>query len=90
MEPAEIQITLGQMPIGSRLVVRSRADWRHASISKRVDEKIVITVCSPGGRTYRLRRETDAGVILNGHIAVLVAEPADDWQSNFSSYDPRW
>ena len=24
------------------------------------------------------------------YIAVLIADPADDWQSNFSSYDTRW
>jgi hypothetical protein len=78
------------MPVGSRLLVRSKADWRQASISKRSDEKIVITVCSPGGRTYRLRRTTDAGVILSGHIAVLIADFPDTWRSNFSCYDTRW
>ena len=48
------------MQVGSRLLVRSRVEWRHASISKLADEKVVITVCSPGGRTYRLRRKADA------------------------------
>ncbi len=81
---------LGELPVGSRLVVRSKADWRHASISKRIEEKIVITVCSPGGRTYRLRREFDAGVMLNGPIAILIADLADDWHTNLSSYDTRW
>jgi len=78
------------MQVGSRLLVRSRVEWRHASISKLADEKVVITVCSPGGRTYRLRRKADAEVSLNGPIAILIADYGDDWHSNFSNYDTRW
>jgi hypothetical protein len=64
VEAAETKITLDKLSIGSRLIVRSRKDWRHAAVAKMTDERVVLTVCSPTGRTYRLRREFDSEVIL--------------------------
>ncbi|MEO6051791.1 MAG: hypothetical protein ABIP78_10730 [Pyrinomonadaceae bacterium] len=90
METAETQITLDQLPIGSRLLVRSRTDWRFAAVSKIVEERIVLTVCSPGGRTYRLRRDADAAIFLHGQIPILISRYTDDWRDNFGTYDPRW
>ena len=78
------------MAVGSRLIVRSRKDWRFAAISKRSEDKTVLTVCSPNGRTYRLRRESGSTVSMHGVIPVLVSELGDDWRENFSSYDLRW
>ncbi|MBP6002879.1 MAG: hypothetical protein KA746_05545 [Pyrinomonadaceae bacterium] len=90
MEFAETQITLDSLLVGSRLLVRSKTDWRHACVSKHADEKVVLTVCSPSGRTYRIRRALTSEISLNGPIPVLIAEYPDDWHSNFSSYDSRW
>ena len=90
METAETQITLDQLPVGSRLLVRSRVDWRFAAISKRSEGKIVITVCSPSGHTYRLRRDADAEITFNGPIPVLTSPFEDNWHENFGSYDVRW
>lgn len=90
METAETQITLDQLPTGSRLIVRSKTDWRFAAVSKIVDERIVITVCSPTGRTYRLRRKMDAEVFMEGLIPVLAGDEPDEWRDNFGTYDLRW
>ena len=70
--------------------MRSRTDWRFAAVSKVVEERIVLTVCSPGGRTYRLRRDADAAIMLNGQIPVLISQYVDDWRENFGDYDLRW
>lgn len=90
MEAAETQITLDQLPIGSRLLVRSRTDWRFAAVSKVIEERIVLTVCSPTGRTYRLRREFDTAVAMDGPIPHLVHNECENWRDNFSRYDVRW
>lgn len=90
MEPAKTQITLDQLRVGSRLIVRSRTDWRFAAVSKIVDERVTLTVCSPSGRTYRLRRDLDAAVLMEGTIPILVYDAVDTWRDNFGTYDLRW
>lgn len=90
MEAAETKITLAQMSIGSRLIVRSRKDWRHAAVAKVADERVVLTVCSPTGRTYRLRRALDSEVVIRGTVHILAHDQPDDWRENFSRYDLRW
>jgi hypothetical protein len=90
LETAETQITLDQLAVGSRLLVRSRKDWRVAAVSKIAEERVVLTVCSPSGRTYRLRRDADSELTLNGQIPVLLSQYGDDWRDNFGSYDLRW
>jgi hypothetical protein len=81
---------LGQLPIGARLVVRSKKDWRTAAVSRRIEETVVLTICSPSGHCYRLRRTLNEGIMLEGGIHVLVAAHDDHWKDNFSSYDKRW
>jgi hypothetical protein len=83
-------MTLDKLSVGARLMVRSRVDWRFAAISKVVDETIVLTVCSPSGHTYRLRREKDCELLFEGRIPVLPHLETDSWHDNFASYDPRW
>lgn len=90
MEPAEDQITLDQLPIGSRLLVRSRKDWRFAAIAKVAEERVTLTVCSPSGYTYRLRRDLDTTVFIEGQIPILANDEPDDWRENFGRYDVRW
>ncbi len=81
---------LNSLPIGSRLIVRSRTDWRFAAVSKISEERIVLTVCSPSGRTYRLRREMDTEILIEGSIPSLVYDEPEDWRENLSGYDHRW
>lgn len=76
--------------MGSRLLVRSRSDWRFAAVSKIVGERVTLTVCSPSGRTYRLRRDLDAEVLLEGIIPILTYDANDNWHDNFGRYDLRW
>ena len=83
-------MTLRQLAVGSRLIVRSKLDWRFASVAKYTDEKIVLTVCSPTGRTYRLRRELDDAVVIEGQIPILSVASSENWRTNFSTYDGRW
>lgn len=90
MEPAETQITLQQLAVGSRLIVRSKLDWRFAAVAKIVEERVVLTVCSPTGRTYRLRRDLDCELLMEGTIPILAYEETDSWRDNFSRYDVRW
>lgn len=84
------QITLSSLAIGSRLVVRSKLDWRFAVISRIGEERVTLIVCSPGGRTYRLWRKCDTELLIEGSIPVLQHATGDSWRDNFSSYDTRW
>lgn len=90
METPETQITLRDLPIGARLIIRSKIDWRVAVISKVDEEKATLIVCSPLGRTYRLRRLLDAEIIFDGKIPILKSEIEENWRENFSKYDWRW
>jgi len=90
MEGSSAEITLDKLPVGSRLLVRSRTDWRFAAISKVVGERVVLTVCSPSGHTYRLRREPDTVVIRDGILYILPSGYEDEWKDNFGRYDTRW
>jgi len=90
VEVTEIATTLVALPIGSRLLVRSRTDWRLAAISKIGEQQIVLTVSSPSGRNYRLRRDLASEVFMEGPLPILVGEEPDDWRENFCRYDCRW
>ena len=90
METAKTQITLDKLAVGSRLIVRSRTDWRFAAVSKVIEDRVTLTVCSPSGRTYRLRRSLDAAIFMEGLIPVLPYDTNDTWRDNFCEYDPRW
>lgn len=90
METAETPITLGEMPLGARLLVRTRIDWRVAVVTRFDDEKVVLSVCSPTGRTYRLRRPSQTEIVFDGSIAILKIEQEENWRENFTKYDFRW
>jgi len=90
MELAEAQITLANIPLGGRLLVRSKTDWRVAVVCRIAEDKITISVASPKGYNYRLRRPLDAVIDFDGRIPYLIADTAETWRENFSSYDVRW
>ena len=90
MEASENLKTLAEMPIGGRLVVRSRKDWRFASIASISEDTVTISVASASGRTYRIRRNTDTEIVVEGLIPLLVTDETDHWLDNFSAYDCRW
>jgi hypothetical protein len=90
VETAQTHVTLDQLPVGTRLIVRSRVDWRFAAISKIAGERVVLTVCSPTGRTYRLRRDLTSVLFMEGKIPILPYDDAEPWRENFTRYDLRW
>lgn len=51
---------------------------------------MVLTVCSPSGRTYRLRRDLDSVILWEKMIPVLEYSEAENWRENFCGYDLRW
>ena len=90
-EPSLPAATLASLPVGGRLLIRLKTDWRVAAVVKRLDEKVVLSVASPRGHSYRVRRSQDDGLLFDGCIPFLVCEfDAEPWRQNFSSYDLRW
>ncbi|MEP7147353.1 MAG: hypothetical protein ABI857_00535 [Acidobacteriota bacterium] len=83
-------MTLASIPLGARLLVRSKKDWRVAVVSRIAEDQITISVASPTGYNYRLRRAVDASISFDGRIPFLVIEESDTWRDNFSTYDMRW
>jgi hypothetical protein len=90
LETTETQITLRELPIGARLLIRSKKDWRVAVVSQVYEEKATLIVCSPNGGTYRLRRLLEMVIIFDGKIPILKSDLEDTWRENFSKYDVRW
>lgn len=83
-------VRLDTLPTGSRLVVRSKKDWRFAAVSKIEEGCVVLTVASPTGFSYRLRRDADTEIHLEGMIPILKYDDTDTWRDNFGQYDVRW
>lgn len=90
METTEILITLRELPIGARLLIRSKTDWRSAVVCRQSEEKATLAVCSPSGRTYRLHRNLECEIIFDGSFPILKIESIDSWRENFTKYDCRW
>lgn len=90
MEITENQITLREFHVGSRILIRSKKDWRVAVISALSAETVTLIVCSPSGRTYRLRCNLECEIIYDSKIPLLKTETGENWRDNFSKYDFRW
>lgn len=90
MESTETRLTLGEFPLGGRLLVRSKKDWRVAVVSRKTDEFISLSIASPTGYNYRIRRTLESEITFDGRIPILAKEETEPWRENFSSYDMRW
>jgi hypothetical protein len=90
VETAETQLTLALIPLGGRLLVRSKTDWRYAVVARIADDKITLSVASPKGGSYRLRRVPESAISYDGRIPYLCCDSLDTWRENFSTYDVRW
>ncbi len=91
MEIAANQIILlRELPVGARILIRSKKDWRAAVISCFTEEKATLLVCSPSGRTYRLNHSLESILFFEGKIPLLKIETEEDWRVNFTKYDLRW
>lgn len=80
-------LTLGALPVGARLVLRCRKDWREATVSFVAPDFVTLSVGSPKGRTYRVRRPADTALALEGSIPVL---GRGVWRAARARYDARW
>ena len=95
MENSEVQTsvvesTLRGLPVGARLIVKCKKDWRGAVVSSITDDKITLIVCSASGGTYRLRRPPETEIIFDGRFSILRDGCEDGWRDNFIRYDSRW
>jgi hypothetical protein len=81
--------TLGSLPVGARLILRCRADWRAATVAAFEPDaaRVVLNVASPGGHTYRVRRPADAALTHEGHLPIL---GEGQWRAGLARYDVRW
>jgi hypothetical protein len=86
-EDAENILTLSCLPVGARLILRCRKDWRDATIVAVTLEAITLSVMSPTGRTYRLRRPPNSPLSFDGSIPIL---GEGHWRTGFARYDERW
>lgn len=82
-------VTLGSLPVGARLILRCRADWRAATVAAYETElgRVILNVASPKGGTYRVRRPSDTSLTHDGHIPIL---GEGHWRAGLARYDVRW
>ncbi|HEX8422607.1 MAG TPA: hypothetical protein VF634_04310 [Pyrinomonadaceae bacterium] len=85
-----VETTLGGLPLGAHLVMRCRKDWRTATVVRIELDKITLSVSSPTGRTYRMRRPPDAPLTFDNHIPLLDAGKPSCWRAGLARYDVRW
>ena len=85
----EAAATLGSLPVGARLILRCRADWRAATVAAYEVGlgRVILNVASPKGGTYRVRRPADAQLSHDGHVPLL---GEGQWRANLARYDVRW
>jgi hypothetical protein len=80
-------LTLAALPVGARLILRCRKDWRDATVVRLSLEAITLSVSAPSGRTYRVRRSPDSPLSFDGSIPVL---GEGSWRASLVNYDKRW
>lgn len=84
---AEEIVSLGSLPVGARLVLRCRKDWRDAAVSNTSPEAVTLSVGSPSGHTYRVRKSPSSPLFFDGSIPVL---GEGHWRTGRVRYDVRW
>lgn len=86
--------SLAALPVGARLIIRCRADWRTACVSHSTSERITIIIHSPRGGTYRIRRPPDTPLQFDNSIPILNITDAEcrraTWLGGMAIYDVRW
>ena len=83
-------LTLGALPVGARLVLRCRKDWRAATVAAFEPDGVRLNVASPSGHAYRVRRPHDAPISFEGAIPLLGEIPQTGWRPALARYDARW
>ena len=80
-------LTLGDLTVGARLILRCRKDWRDATVAAISIEAVILSVGSPSGHTYRVRRPHTSLLSMDGSIPVL---GEGVWRAGRVCYDQRW
>jgi hypothetical protein len=86
-EETRTESTLASLPVGARLILRCRKDWRDATVAARSPEHVTLSVGSPSGHTYRVKRPPDTLLIYEGPIPIL---GEGHWRAGLVRYDVRW
>lgn len=81
------EINLSSLPVGAKLLVQCKKDWRMAVISVNTGEKIVLQICSPSGRTYRKKCTVETILFFDGAFHLL---GEGLWREQLVKYDHRW
>jgi hypothetical protein len=79
--------SLACLPVGAHLILRCRADWRNATVVSIAPDQVTLSVASPSGRTYRVRRPPDSPIFFDNSIPVL---GEGSWRALLARYDSRW
>ena len=82
--------TLSSLPVGARLVLRCRKDWRAATVSSIEPDCVRLNVASPTGHTYRVRRPHDSPLTYEGALPLLGEVTRAGWRAALARYDARW
>ena len=80
-------LVLSALPVGARLILRCRKDWRDATVAAVALEQVTLSVGTSKGRTYRVRRPASSTVFQDGPILVL---GEGSWRAGLVRYDVRW
>ena len=83
----EPKLNLRELPLGAKLLVQCKKDWRMAVVSMSSDEKIVLQICSPSGRTYRKKCAVETTLGFDGAFHLL---GEGVWRGQIVKYDCRW
>jgi hypothetical protein len=78
---------LSELQIGSKLLLQCKADWRNATVVAIAEERVTLLVCSPSGRSYKVRKVADEELDFHGEIPLL---GAGNWKEEIARYDTRW
>jgi hypothetical protein len=90
METIQLQTTLRELPVGTRLLIRTRKDWRSAVVTRVGERDVSLRVCCSSGRTYWTRRDSEMSVLKEENIFRLETIAEDDWRTNFAKFEVRW
>jgi hypothetical protein len=87
---APITATLASLPVGARIVLRCRKDWRVATVATIEPDCVRLSVASPTGHTYRVRRPADSPLAYDGALPLLGEVTTAGWRATLVRYDARW
>ncbi len=90
MEMETARRPLRDLPVGTRLIIRTKTDWRSAVISRIGESGVSLRVCCSTGRVYWTKRASEMEVILEENIFRLETIVEEDWRTNFAKFEVRW